>query len=1531
MSKLLSRFARVALFACLSGSSLSVVAAPVAENNATPMSNNMAKVAGGQHYTLVVRDDGSLWSIGRRIRHGQGSENITELKPIIGPSGATYVSAGSEHSYALLNDGSVLGWGNNYYGQLGDGTLSTRNYPVEAILPDSEKVVAIAAGHHFGLLLTDTGTVRATGYNATNQRANAADAWGEIQFPPEAASITYIAAGYRHGLALDENGVAWAWGSNSHGELGNVAATNPQADPVQVELPTDRRFVQVAAAYSTSYALDENGNVWSWGNDISALGRTGSGAPAMLTDPELNNITSIHARGTVNVEYGVLFMARADDTFWALGHNSNGQLANGTTISSRDAVQMRFENITPIELQLGYRSAYAVVDDQRVFGWGQNDLNYNMLAQSDRSMHTLPVVLRSEDIFSDGFSRTALADRDLPYYVHLHRLQSGEDSGSSTPKWRQRKGYLAVPALEAGGQASFSVSGTFNAGGILAFTVAEDEVAGTLTLYDNDEMLWDSQQLSSPTQRVEIELTETARRELRWHWQASSAHEAAVVQVSELSLPAGELSLTSRPVVAPAFFNGLNLESLIYRIDSSSDAWLETRRAGADGGDTNWIQAAGRVDWVTDAPYEFSHTLADLSCGASYQARIAVRNRTGGDVDYSGVSEVATLSCDSAWLSEPEVGGSQVAAYVDIEKFLDVTPDFSAEVYYQGSSQGQPVEVSYDQSNQALLISQLECESSFDLSVTAQLEGFSLTTDFSDLTTTGCNAGYDIRGGDRFDEGEVDACFIATAAFGSLLDPKVSVLREFRDHVLRGNRVGDAFIASYYKLSPPVADQVREHGWLAALIRLLLLPLIGFAWLALHMPWLLAVALIASVAVAVPKLRRALLAAAAVVTLSACASGPSETFEAEQYMRTQMERFAEEQGFNYGHGVGMDQEEAIQNARYRLAEQVLVSVRSESEQRVREGDEGLSASFTRAVFSWSNVQLENVRIDTAEQHGDGWYARMSMTDRDLRRSIERAHRIAPALDKVLQLERTAADEPLRRLRRALEGLAVVARDSVGAETFTTADGQSAIFSNYFQAQVETSVRAMRVLPLLQASGNGYRFVVIDDASHRPQPGAAMLINGEEVITDASGITETISSDDLGEAFDVHILGYGRDEDTVLWMHPQLELMHNARFARGALERSSRATLYVYKNPDDANIILDGRSQAAPRVLEVESGRTYKVSAELNTHRSQQQLLEVPKGAAFVFLDFRLQEREYGAMSLSTEGRDGRFKIYRNGQLELTTESNAVNQDFEVGEYLVRIGHLQRDETFDPDYQLIEDRFHVTQDGLVEHQYVAPAYRSPFHEGWRFNLLSTRSGGQPEDGFKIPWVQGRDIGYGDLRAIDSVRAVDYVSPHGDFELQIQRYFNRLNFSTQFSAGTRSHRMRIDRDGIGPPVELELDALVATAGAGFWYSAWNDSIVSSVTVNYAAEVNSWDDASRAEIQMEPGGPWERLPGDSTFNSYAFLELNSHFSFGGGFGLTFAFQTPLEGVEPMFRFGIGYTGMKKGYRIPASVEAQRGRHRR
>ena len=78
-------------------------------------------------------------------------------------------------------------------------------------------------------------------------------------------------------------------------------------------------------------------------------------------------------------------------------------------------------------------------------------------------------------------------------------------------------------------------------------------------------------------------------------------------------------------------------------------------------------------------------------------------------------------------------------------------------------------------------------------------------------------------------------CFIATAAYGSMMEPHVKLLRDFRDKFLFNSALGKYFVRSYYTYSPPIADFIAKHDNLRTIVRISLLPVAGMSWIALKL------------------------------------------------------------------------------------------------------------------------------------------------------------------------------------------------------------------------------------------------------------------------------------------------------------------------------------------------------------------------------------------------------------------------------------------------------------------------------------------------------------------------------------------------------------------------------------------------------------------------------------------------------------------------------------------------------------------------
>ena len=271
-------------------------ATPVLVTGLGPGSGIVA-VSAGSYHNLALRADGSVlsWGGNRAGELGRGDTGTHQPTPVavtgLGPgSGVVAVSAGGNHSLALRSDGSVLSWGNDHFGELGNGLVALaagENQPTPAPvvgLGAGSGVVAIDAGGNHSLALRADGSVVAWGADHFGQLGVGGSRTGGRAVPVPVSGlgagggVVAVSAGISHSLALRSDGSVLAWGADISGELGTVADNKTEPRPVAVdELGPGSGVVAVAAGGPHSLALRSDGSVLSWGNDEK--GQLGDGAP----------------------------------------------------------------------------------------------------------------------------------------------------------------------------------------------------------------------------------------------------------------------------------------------------------------------------------------------------------------------------------------------------------------------------------------------------------------------------------------------------------------------------------------------------------------------------------------------------------------------------------------------------------------------------------------------------------------------------------------------------------------------------------------------------------------------------------------------------------------------------------------------------------------------------------------------------------------------------------------------------------------------------------------------------------------------------------------------------------------------------------------------------------------------------------------------------------------------------------------------------------------------------------------------------
>ncbi|MBO4350767.1 MAG: fibronectin type III domain-containing protein [Proteobacteria bacterium] len=219
------------------------------------------------------------------------------------------------------------------------------------------------------------------------------------------------------------------------------------------------------------------------------------------------------------------------------------------------------------------------------------------------------------------------------------------------------------------------------------------------------------------------------------------------------------------------------------------------------------------------------------------------------DPSSSGTDNIYTVTYSIDFRTTRPSAPSNVTASAGGESIKvkwDSVPDISSyKVYYtsEGSltAGGKPEEVSSStatsSSNSITIKSSVSADTTYQVAVTA-IDNSGNESLLSEISTVETVSSKDFWDSYREQNQDSDGgfCFIATAAYGSTQEPHVKILRQFRDQVLMQSSAGRSFVATYYRLSPPLAHYIGEHPTARAITRTALWPLYGFAYLLLKLP-----------------------------------------------------------------------------------------------------------------------------------------------------------------------------------------------------------------------------------------------------------------------------------------------------------------------------------------------------------------------------------------------------------------------------------------------------------------------------------------------------------------------------------------------------------------------------------------------------------------------------------------------------------------------------------------------------------------------
>lgn len=306
---------------------------------------------------------------------------VHPVTPILMPDAQFVSLALAQNSSSALDvNGEVWSWGYGKNGQLGlgiadDGIIDSSDHNSPVKIAGLSNIVAISRSNNHALLLKNDGTLLVFGDNSKGQLGDGTtehkDSPVAINGLSNIVQISASAASY----AIDEDGRLWAWGSNRYGQLGNgVKDSDVHHTPVQVAI--GEPIISIASGKGHIIALAESGNVYGWGlNSSSQVGMRPKDtttadevwdadilAPKRL--PWIDNAVAIWAKGNQS------FVKRSDGKIYPWGQNMMGTLGIEVddNVTQPSSPILGLNNVA--DLGNGPLHTLAIRHDGEVFAWG---------------------------------------------------------------------------------------------------------------------------------------------------------------------------------------------------------------------------------------------------------------------------------------------------------------------------------------------------------------------------------------------------------------------------------------------------------------------------------------------------------------------------------------------------------------------------------------------------------------------------------------------------------------------------------------------------------------------------------------------------------------------------------------------------------------------------------------------------------------------------------------------------------------------------------------------------------------------------------------------------------------------------------------------------------------------------------------------------------------------------------------------------------------------------------------------------------
>lgn len=368
---------------------------------------NYRLVSAGYLSSYAIREDGKLFAWGQNDKGQLGIGNFENRNAPVQVTDFNWVavSAGTKYLLAIRDDGRLFAWGDNARGQLGDGSevvgtpAAVSSLPVQVVGDDIW--LSVSAGDDHSLAIRSDGKLFGWGYGSGG-KLGLGGITGELSTPVKISDDRWISvsAGYDHSLALREDGKVFAFGRNYYGQIGNGKTSSGSVDNDQYSpLLVADNMVAVGAGLYSSFAIGDDGRLFSWGDNRSGLLGVGLNTRVsyrpVLSSPTVVggdsdwvairvNARSNHALALKSPQQPSTLPSISSSTIsgslFGWGYNRYGQVGDGTTTFSPSGNQWT-DRTTPVQINdtnnwklisSGQGHSLAIRDDDKLFAWGEN-------------------------------------------------------------------------------------------------------------------------------------------------------------------------------------------------------------------------------------------------------------------------------------------------------------------------------------------------------------------------------------------------------------------------------------------------------------------------------------------------------------------------------------------------------------------------------------------------------------------------------------------------------------------------------------------------------------------------------------------------------------------------------------------------------------------------------------------------------------------------------------------------------------------------------------------------------------------------------------------------------------------------------------------------------------------------------------------------------------------------------------------------------------------------------------------------------